>query len=121
MMKPLDNRWLAGYLDGEGSFLWGTGIRVAITNTHAPTLRRLARQYGGAVSQVADRTEQHRTQFQWNVYGDNAEAVVRRALPHLLEKAAQAAIVLRMRATKPGRARNRLKARLTAAKHKDYA
>lgn len=99
----LRSEYVAGFIDGEGCFTWAKGSpTVSVTNTYLPILRKLQKKYGGSISEkpVPDK-RRFRPRFQWRVFGDNAMAVVRDVIPHLIEKKPQAAILLKLRTKKP--------------------
>ena len=115
------NSWLAyvaGYLDGEGSFMYDNSPTVSVTNTFPYTLRKLCEMYGGRVDERESKTG--RLYYQWRLYGDPAIDFIREVRPHLWEKLPQADLVLRIRDTKPGQQRDGMIAQLKHLKRLEY-
>lgn len=113
--------YLAGWLDGEGCFLYGTTPRVSASNTYPPVLVRLSEVFGGAVSKTKpSRYTAHRTCWQWSVTGPNALRLVEALLPYLREKRDQASLLPRIRELKKGD-RGPLLQELRDLKHMDHA
>lgn len=100
----IDPAYIAGYLDGEGSFGInnGSSIRVAVTNTYRPILEKLAAAFGGRVSPRRHRDPNARPAYEYKVYGKKAENLLRMVLPHLQEKLTQAALCIEFQDTEVG-------------------
>lgn len=105
--------WAAGLIDGDGSI--GIAVmqgryyteRVTVgqpTEGHGALLV-LAEEFGGNVSER--RREGRPPFFHWSVHGPRANNLLRHVRPHLVQKAEQADVVLRYRATvqAPGKRR----------------
>ncbi len=118
----LTEAWLAyvaGYIDGEGSFLFSTTPTVSISNTFPYVLRKLHEVHGGTVENRR-ATKNCRSYYQWRIYGDDAIEMIRLIYPYLWEKLPQADLLLRIRDTKPGPKRDGLIAQLKHLKHLEY-
>lgn len=99
-------RYLAGYLDAEGSFaVRGGSIAVRVSNTHRSTLLDLQAAHGGSVLRHGTGSgkgrSRRRRSWQWALHGAEAEAVLRKVLPHLQEKRLQALLLLEFRRARP--------------------
>lgn len=113
-------QYVAGYLDGEGSFLYGSSPEVAVTNCFPYTLYKLQESFGGTVLKREPHPVSNRTIYQWRVYGDHAVDLIKQVRPYLWEKLPQADLVLRIRGLKPGPQRAGLVAQLKKLKKLDY-
>lgn len=88
----MDDRYLAGWFDGEGCIsIVGASLRVYVSNTYRPTLAAIQKEFGGRLA-PKKMPAPARPAFEWSCYGDKAEAVLRRVLPYLREKLSQAAL-----------------------------
>jgi len=67
--------WSAGFLEGEGSFMWVGGLRVAAGQVRREPLDRLRRALGGRVGGPY-KNGVARPQYHWIVYGPEAAAVM---------------------------------------------
>ena len=120
--KPIDSKdllYLAGFLDGEGCFAYYGSPTVKCSNTYKPILDRLASAFGGSVTTSRSKDARHRTIHQWQAYGKTALEAIRLLLPHLVEKHAQAALVLVAREAE-GMARDVVKHQIRVLKHLNY-
>ncbi len=90
-------RYFAGWMDGEGCFGYRETPFVRATNTYKPILLELRSAFGGSVCLSQAKAGSHRTIFQWQTYGATALDVCVLLLPHLKEKAPQAALVIMCR------------------------
>ena len=97
MQDILDNKYYAGFLDGEGCFTVDGTPRVYASNTHLPSLLNLQKQFGGKVRTKCAAQGNSREQFEWYIYGVGAIHVCKTLLPHLREKQAQAALMINHR------------------------
>lgn len=102
--RPINDQWMAGYVDGEGCFLIKEtgGTSVNISNTHLPTLRTIQREYGGTIRPKQSRPNA-RPSFVWNITGKGSNAVCLRLKDHLVEKREQCEALLAYRALPRGR------------------
>lgn len=80
----IDPAYLAGCLDGEGTF--ALDGRISVDSTDEVLIRDLAEQYGGSVSYLPPRTERHRPQWRWRVSRKRALVLVGLVLPYLRTK-----------------------------------
>lgn len=101
-----DRAYLAGILDGEGTFAVGVAFaarsvnpshyfRVSISNCDEGLMAWLA-DIGGTVKRV--RHFANRPVLSWSVAGDNAFTFTRAVLPYLRIKRGQAELALRLEA-----------------------
>lgn len=89
-----DLYWLAGLLEGEGSFLTGppsapNTVSIALTMTDADVIARVARLWGVAFHEVRqERTRQHgwRPTFYVHLRGKLAAELMMRLLPLMGER-----------------------------------
>ena len=71
MITTRDLAWTAGFLDGEGSFLWAGSLRVVATQVDRWALDRLAMLYGGSVCWCPRPSSGHGI-HQWSLSGRRA-------------------------------------------------
>lgn len=96
--------YLAGYLDGEGCF-WAYqddhSLRYGIVceNTHRPTIEWIASTFGGSITQVSGKKENHRTTYRWAIVGKQARELAECLIPYLKEKANQAVVIIALHQT----------------------
>lgn len=94
--------YLAGFLDGEGSFaVIGGSIAVRVTNTHRGILEAIQEVHGGSIVVHTEGELFRRNAWQWRVFGQDAEAVINLTLPLLREKRTQAFLLLEYRRVDP--------------------
>lgn len=122
--KSLWIAYLAGYLDGEGSFtVWhGTTPAISVSNTFPYVLEALRKEWGGSISLKSRKDgAKARTAWEWRVWGDRAIDVARMVSPYLVEKRVQADLMAQVRTWPPGsQQRKDLVERLKALKRIDY-
>jgi hypothetical protein len=113
--------YTAGYLDGEGCFMFNRTPVVEVTSVFPYTLYAFAEAYGGHVSH-RPRRPGHSTKdyYQWRVYGDDAISLIKCVVSLLREKVPQARVLLQIRETEPGHRREGLKAQLKSLKKLEY-
>lgn len=115
-MTAEEAAWLAGFLDGEGSFqIWhvsskrdrhvrstSVGISVSQAAPRDDILRELAARHGGSVSShgTERRNAKHNASFRWLLTGPRAADLCRAMLPYLRLKRRQAELVIEHQATK---------------------
>jgi len=97
-LTEVELAYLAGFLDGEGSFgFYSASPRVAVSNCYPPVLLYLSAAFGGKVwADVKRSNPMQRRLFRWAVFGDNARACCELVLDYLFEKKPQAEILLRI-------------------------
>lgn len=112
--------YLAGLFDGEGSVLIQPcgSLSIKLDNTDLPVLEFLVAQFGGPIYRCRPRARR-KTCFSWQVYGDVAEAALRKMLPYLIVKRNQADLALKIRNTPPGQ-RAKMLIQLKALKRVDH-
>jgi hypothetical protein len=120
--RPTWLAYIAGYLDGEGSFApVGGGIRVSVSNCFPWMLSALCQEFGGRVYIKSTTEGNRRTSYQWDVYGENAVKCCESVLPYLIEKKPQAELVLLYRSYPPRSAkRAAIEQHLRKLKRTDY-
>ena len=109
----MDNKYIAGYFDGEGSIglyrsLGSTDPRylsgrkspswvrtVGISNTYLPTLRELYSEFGGSL-RILKETDGHKKRiYSWTIGSkDSIARFLSKIVPHLREKGPQAQLML---------------------------
>jgi hypothetical protein len=96
--KPTETElaYFAGYLDGEGCFIYGNSPAVEISNTYPHTLVLFKGAFNGAVSLKARGEGRTRTSYRYRVNGSNAIRLCRAVLPFLVEKRKQAELLIKM-------------------------
>lgn len=109
--KPLvvpsetDLAWAAGIIDGEGCIMLcfnGAGpnygkyhqVRLVVTNTNAPMIRRLRVLFGGNLSKCKKAKETYRQKVQWTVSGKLAGECLRSVLPYMVSKQPEARLAI---------------------------
>jgi hypothetical protein len=103
MQPNTEHAYLAGFIDGEGSFgVSNQSISLRVTNTHFPVLERLRELWGGAVILHGEGDGVRRTSWQWQLYGEKVTTAIRDMWDHLREKRPQAGLLLEWRDTRPG-------------------
>src|SRR5216684_8752706 len=96
----LSLEYIAGYVDGEGSIGVYSGtnksgrngyhLTVSVANTFPCAVAELKSRFGGSIRQKPSPQTAHRTQYLWQVTGDNARAFLAAIIPFLVEKKPQA-------------------------------
>jgi len=103
MSRQEDLAWAAGIIDGEGavqitrlrprSIFPGYGIRLNVTSTSIPMLKRLQSILGGSVGLERRSTDRERMHRVWFMSGHAAKTALARMEPNLTVKTAQAQVV----------------------------
>ncbi len=70
MIAISDIHWIAGFLEGEGSFTMSPGLRVSAQQKDPETLYRLSRILGGKVWKVSTRDC-----YGWSITGSRAASI----------------------------------------------
>lgn len=86
-----DIAWLAGLLEGEGSFGHiGNCLTVQLTMTDRDIVERAGKLCGYTnITERKRREAHHKTQYGWQVSGAKAERVMRLILPFMGERRSQ--------------------------------
>ena len=96
-IDPCDLSYIAGYLDGEGTFYLSNKTFkpcVTCTNTHKETIIWLKEKLGGNLTEnIAGKKHNHRPTHRWSVVNKEAIALCSAILPYLKEKTEQAIIL----------------------------
>lgn len=122
-MKHTELAYAAGYLDGEGCFLFSKGTPcVRIENTYIHTLVWFSEIFGGRVrSKASFDNPNWRQAHVWEIYGDTARNCLNKVIPYLKEKLPQAKILLEISAYPPrSHKRDQLVRELRALKRISY-
>ena len=121
---PTELAYVAGYIDGEGCLRSNKGgVDIQIKNTYPHVLYEIQRLFGGTVNVVrrSKRDPNHRTTFNFSIFGDGARNMAILLLPYLREKADQAHLLLMVNKFKSGSAmRDFIVRRLKELKKVDY-
>jgi hypothetical protein len=88
--------YFAGYLDGEGCFMYGNSPEVDISNTYPHTLMEFKAAFNGAVALKSRGEGRTRTSYRYRVSGSNAIRLCKAVLPYLKEKKSQAETLITM-------------------------
>jgi len=112
--------YTAGYLDGEGCFMFNSTPVVDVASIFPYTLYEFAGAYGGTVKHRPRYKTNKRDFYQWRIYGANAIALIECVIHLLREKAPQAQVLLQIRQTEPGHQREGLVAQLKSLKTIEY-
>jgi hypothetical protein len=72
-----------------------------VDNTYPHTLMWLKRLFGGSVNRLNRKDEKCRTAYRYRICGFGAVSLCEKVLPYLQEKAEQAKIIIKIRATTP--------------------
>ncbi len=90
-MKQSDLYWTAGFLEGEGCFLYlkrqsghGYETRVEATQVNETPLIKLKHLFGGTIHIRKRSTRNQSDYFRWRINGDGARNVMRLMLPLLM-------------------------------------
>lgn len=109
-MKNTDAAWLAGFLDGEGSFMVTREIRAALaypcydavicaTNTNRRLVEKCAEiACCGKIVTTIPKNSRHRDAHIWTVKGPRVAPLATALLPWLVSKSEQARLLIELRA-----------------------
>jgi hypothetical protein len=93
--KMIDERYAAGFLDGEGCIRASRNIRVIVAGCFKPEiLRSFQSRWGGNISLYKGRKANCRDGMRWEVTGLKAAEFLNDVLPHLIEKREQAVLAI---------------------------
>lgn len=119
--QRLTDPYVAGLVDADGCIRWNQGTpQVTVTGCYAPTLERLAKQFGGSVLKGGKNLSGDRPVWRWQCTGDTAMGVLDSIEAHLREKKDQARLVQVMRRLGPGERRDALETQLSDMKTTHY-
>lgn len=93
-MNEVEVAWVAGLLEGEGSFLTQTNCyspKVSCQMTDKDVLDKLVSIAGGTMFMVTKRQEHWKDCWAWRISGDPAAELIKSLLPHLGERRRQRA------------------------------
>lgn len=91
--------YVAGFMDGEGCFLYDDSPRVIISNTFLPVLLWMKSLFGGSIYTDEKRRSHHRAGYTLRFSGNDAIAFGWVVGPYLLEKHDQWSCMLDIRST----------------------
>lgn len=100
-------QYLAGFLDGEGSFTIGLSKRahlnrrITVSLTDLETLRILCDTFGGSVCRRGPRQAGWKQVYQWNIPSSIAQQVSQGVYPYLLTKKRACEAFMRYNALPP--------------------
>ena len=121
--QTLTKEWLsyvAGYLDGEGCFVYINSPTIQVASVFPYTLRLFAESFGGNVKKRMPKDGLRKVYYDWRTFGDTSIDVINLTLPYLHEKKQQAELILLMRKAKKGPERDGMGAQLVAMKKIEY-
>lgn len=121
--QRLTKEWLsyvAGYLDGEGCFVYINSPTIQVASVFPYTLRLFAESFGGKVKKRRPKDALRKVYYDWRTFGDTSIDVINLILPYLHEKKQQAELMLLMRKAKKGPERDGMGAQLVAMKRIEY-
>ena len=105
MIEPTDWAWLAGFLEGEGSFQiamhkkkYFTAV-LSATNTDQLPLDKCRVIAGGSICRAGGKMwpVEHKHPSRWSIKGSDLDVSLPNILPHLSSKREQAQILLLLR------------------------
>ena len=121
--ERLTKEWLsyvAGYLDGEGCFVYDHSPTIQVASVFPYTLRLFAESFGGTVKKRIPNDGIRKVYYDYRTFGDKTIDLIKLTLPYLHEKKQQAELILLMRKANPGPERDGMKAQLAAMKRIEY-
>jgi hypothetical protein len=107
-MTPSDTdlAWAAGIMDGEGCIAikldskkpgWTRHeLKVDVTNTNEPIIRKLQAMFGGGISIPKSQGPNRRRVAHWQIYGRRAAGCLRAILPYMVAKKPEAVLAIEM-------------------------
>lgn len=94
----IDERYAAGFFDGEGCIHIARNVRVIISGCFRPGLLDMfAARWGGKVLPAVWSNTKHRPGVRWEITGDKSHKFLQDVLPYLIEKKEQAFLGLKYR------------------------
>jgi hypothetical protein len=107
-MTEIDAAWLAGFLDGEGSFMVTRYLSkgciaptydavISAGNTDVRLVEKCRDLAGGKIAATTAKNPMHRNAYVWQLKGPHVAEVATAVLPFLVSKRAQALVVLELR------------------------
>lgn len=119
---PTDLAYTAGFLDGEGCFIWNNTVCVEVKTTYPKILHWLKKKYGGSFRLCKPKCGNARAQFHWRICGQEATELCKMVLPYLREKHYQALTLIQVMQFSPNsEARRRRIESLKELKKIEYA
>ena len=107
-MTPTEAAWLAGFLDGEGSFMVTRSFRktcaaptyiavVAAANTDIRLVERCKTLAGGCIVGIKSKSDRWKDAYHWTLKGVGVGPVLVEIIPYLVSKKRQAELLLHLR------------------------
>jgi len=91
----IDERYAAGFFDGEGCIHIARNVRVIISGCFHPGLLDLfSERWGGRVTAQRNAKKNQRSGVRWEITGKRTETFLSDLLPYLIEKKEQAELAL---------------------------
>tara|TARA_Y100000310_G_scaffold327370_1_gene393612 strand:+ start:903 stop:1250 length:348 start_codon:yes stop_codon:yes gene_type:complete len=112
--------YVAGYLDGEGCFVYINSPTIQVASVFPYTLKLFAESFGGKVKKRRPNDGIRKVYYDWRTFGDTSIDIINLTLPYLHEKKQQAELMLLMRKAKKGPERDGMGAQLVAMKKIEY-
>ena len=109
--------YIAGFIDGEGCFLYDDSPRLIVSNTFLPVLLWMQSLFGGGI--YTAKPERSRLMHSLRLSGNNAIAFGWAVAPYLVEKHEQWACMLDLRSMEK-RDRGPLLAELKSLKKREW-
>lgn len=92
-MTAAEIAWVAGIIEGEGSFCYKNGVAIQVTMTDQDVIERLQRITGlGRIYAIKPRAEHHKPAWMWSVQRRaHIRHIIRCTLPWLGDRRTVAA------------------------------
>lgn len=81
LITDLELGWVAGIIEGEGSFAFGTSLRIVVSQKDRWLLERLVNFYGGRI--YPQRKGKYTSSWNWILTGPRARGLGRLIKPYL--------------------------------------
>lgn len=107
MVNMIDKRWLAGFIDGEGTIGlrrrkdarlrkgYGIDPYVSITNTNLNVLKEIQKTFGGSIGVTHDKIGNHRKVYRLRILShEDILKILEDIKPHLLLKSRLSELVI---------------------------
>lgn len=88
--------YMAGYFDGEGCIQWNNTVSVSISSAYPVPFAVFVRHFGGSVRSKGRPERGMKQAYHWRIHGKAARIFCATMYPFLIEKKAQAILVLKI-------------------------